>query len=97
MENHNAQLLNLFRQYTAKSIGRLIIEVLVKWGRERIKPGIGTDEREPAYRFWYKLQELSSNFDFDSCSQAFTEGTVLLSSEEATQKSDMILDLLHKC
>ncbi len=91
MDNIRNKLLDIFRELTAKSTGLLVIEVLVKWGYKRTNTGHSSDEREPAYRFWYKLKEISSDFNFGPCFDLFVEGTLQLDNQEATQKSDLLL------
>lgn len=96
MDEIRNKLLEMFRQFTASSTGLLIIEALVKWGYERVGAGLNSDEREPAYRFWYKLKDVSSNFNFDPCPHQFAEGTLQLSRQEAMQKADLLLIELHR-
>lgn len=92
---HN-KLLDMFQQFTAKSTGLLIMQVLVKLGYERVNAGLSSDERDAAYRFWYKLKEIFSNFNFDTCLHPFAEGTLQLSDQEVTQKSDLLLSELQQ-
>lgn len=91
MDKIRNKLLEVFRQFTANSTGLLIIEVLVKWGYERVRADLNPDEREPVYRFWYRLKEVSSDFNFVTCPHQFAEGTLQLSRQEAMQKAAFIL------
>ena len=92
MKNFYNLLLSKFKKYTFSSSDELIKEMLVDVGRNCLQEKLTTDEREPAYRFWYRLRELSSGFKFNElCLDLQEDGSVVLSKQELTREKDFLI------
>ena len=97
MQSLTDQLIAKFRLLTATSVIQLTIQLVVALGYKIKKAGLSDDEREPAYRFWYKLEELSSDFDFNTSDvEQFGEGSNNLSYKELSDMGNELLLQLNK-
>ncbi len=87
MEEFYNQLASKLKKYTFSSFDDLIKETLVTIGNLRLKDKLTFDEHEPAYKFWYRLDELSSGFQFrEICQEEVRDDLIELSKESYRMK-----------
>ncbi len=79
-------------QLTFSSAEDLLLGLLVDLGYQRLAQHVTTDEREPAHRFWYKLEERSSDFTFnESCPEQTVGLLIALSNSELEQEKHRLI------